>query len=101
MKTVGFVFLLGYILMVGVASFLQKFAMKDLSPYQLNFFMFVGMLLTAPAALFLAQKDFSLPGQAIPMGLGIGLLMAVGSLSYVLAIQQLPVGVAASVAASY
>ncbi len=33
----GFGFLLGYIVMVGVASFLEKFSMKQLSPYQINF----------------------------------------------------------------
>ena len=33
----GFAFLLGYIVMVGVASFLQKFGMKQLNPYQINF----------------------------------------------------------------
>jgi drug/metabolite transporter (DMT)-like permease len=101
MKVTGFLFLLGYILMVGGASFLQKLAMKDLSPYQLNFFMFIGMLLTAAPALFLAQRSLSIPTQSLPLGLTIGLLMAIGSLSYVLAISRLPVGVAASVASSY
>jgi len=33
MRISGFVFLLGYIVMVGVASFLQKFAMRELSAY--------------------------------------------------------------------
>ena len=101
MRITGFVFLLGYILMVGVASFLQKFALKDLSPYQLNFFMFVGMLLTAPAALLLAERSLVVPTATIPLGLGIGLLMALGSLSYVLAISRLPVSLAATIAASY
>jgi len=87
--------------MVGVASFLQKFALKDLSPYQLNFFMFVGMLLTAPAALLLAERSLVVPTATIPLGLGIGLLMALGSLSYVLAISRLPVSLAATIAASY
>jgi uncharacterized membrane protein (DUF485 family) len=43
----GLADLLGYIVMVGVASFLQKFSMKKLNPYQINFLMAVGMLLTA------------------------------------------------------
>jgi drug/metabolite transporter (DMT)-like permease len=101
MKPTGFLFLVGYIFMVGVASFLQKFAMKELSPYQLNFFMFVGMLLTAIPALFLAQRSLAVPAPSIPLGLTIGLLMALGSLSYVLAISRLPVGVAATLASSY
>jgi len=87
--------------MVGGASFLQKFALRELSAYQVNFFMFLGMLLTAPAALFLAQRNLSLPTQSLPIGLTIGLLMGIGSLSYVLAIERLPVGLAASIASSY
>lgn len=43
----GFGFLLGYIVMVGVASFLEKFSMKQLNPYQINFLMAIGMLVTA------------------------------------------------------
>ena len=101
MRVSGFLFLLGYILMVGGASFLQKVAMKDLSPYQLNFFMFVGMLVTAPAAVWLAHRSVSFPTQSVPLGLLIGLLMGIGSLSYVLAIARLPVGAAASISASY
>ncbi len=101
MRITGFVFLLGYIVMVGVASFLQKFAMKDLSAYQINFFMFIGMLLTAIPALLLAERTLAIPLSALPLGMTIGLLMALGSLSYVLAIARLPVGLAATVAASY
>ena len=101
MRPVGFLFLLGYILMVGLASFLQKFAMKDLNPYQLNFFMFIGMLLTAGPALLLFQRSLAIPAPSIPLGLTIGLLMAIGSLSYVLAIARLPVGLAATIASSY
>jgi biotin transporter BioY len=33
----GFGFLLGYIVMVGLASFLEKFSTKQLSPYQITF----------------------------------------------------------------
>ena len=39
----GFGFLLAYILMVGVASFLEKFSMKQINPYQVNFLMAIGM----------------------------------------------------------
>jgi hypothetical protein len=35
----GFAFLLGYVVLVGVASFLEKFSMKQLNPYQVNFLM--------------------------------------------------------------
>ena len=43
----GFAFLLGYIVLVGVASFLEKFSMKQLNPYQVNFLMAIGMAVTA------------------------------------------------------
>jgi uncharacterized membrane protein (DUF485 family) len=48
----GFVFLLLYILFVGVASFLEKFSMKQLNPYQVNFLMAIGMAITAVPALW-------------------------------------------------
>ena len=35
----GFPLLFGYVVMVGVASFLEKFSMKQLNPYQINFLM--------------------------------------------------------------
>jgi biotin transporter BioY len=43
----GFGFLAGYVVMVGVASFLEKFSMKQLNPYQVNFLMAIGMAVTA------------------------------------------------------
>jgi uncharacterized membrane protein (DUF485 family) len=50
----GLAFLLGYIVLVGVASFLQKFSMKELNPYQINFLMAIGMLVTAtPLGIYL------------------------------------------------
>jgi hypothetical protein len=42
--------------MVGVASFLEKFSMKQLSPYQINFLMAVGMAVTAIPALWLKPE---------------------------------------------
>ena len=45
----GFGFLAGYVVMVGVASFLEKFSMKQLNPYQVNFLMAIGMAVTAAA----------------------------------------------------
>jgi drug/metabolite transporter (DMT)-like permease len=97
----GFAFLSGYIVMVGVASFLQKFGMKQLNPYQINFLMAVGMLVTAVPALWVTQGDLSVPTKALPLGAPIGLLMALGSISYVLALSKLPVGTAAAISTSY
>jgi drug/metabolite transporter (DMT)-like permease len=97
----GFAFLAGYIVMVGVASFLQKFGMKQLNPYQINFLMAVGMFVTAIPALWVTQGDLTIPTKALPLGAPIGLLMALGSISYVLALSKLPVGTAAAISTSY
>jgi|SRR2546428_6804653 len=97
----GLAFLLGYIVLVGVASFLQKFSMKELNPYQVNFLMAVGMLVTATPALWLEQGSLAVPIKSLPLGAPIGLLMALGSISYVLALSKLPVGTAAAISTSY
>src|SRR5881396_855442 len=97
----GFAFLLGYVVMVGVASFLQKFGMKQLNPYQINFLMGIGMVVTAVPALWLKQGSLSVPINSLPLGAPIGLLMALGSISYVLALSKLPVGTAAAISTSY
>jgi drug/metabolite transporter (DMT)-like permease len=97
----GLAYLLGYIVLVGVASFLQKFSMKELSPYQINFLMAVGMAVTAIPALWLHQGNLSVPIKSLPLGAPIGLFMALGSISYVLALSKLPVGAAAAISTSY
>ena len=97
----GFAFLMGYVVLVGVASFLQKFGMKQLNPYQINFLMAVGMLVTAVPALWFTEGSLKVPAKALPLGAPIGLMMALGSISYVLALAELPVGTAAAVSTSY
>src|SRR5687767_11467152 len=97
----GFVFLLGYIVMVGVASFLEKFSMKQLNPYQVNFLMAIGMAVTAMPALWIKQGSLTVPTRALPLGAPIGLLMALGSICFVLALAKLPVGMAAAISTSY
>ena len=97
----GLAYLIGYIVLVGVASFLQKFSMKQLNPYQVNFLMAIGMAVTALPALWLRQGSLSVPVKSLPLGAPIGLLMALGSISYVLALSKLPVGTAAAISTSY
>jgi len=97
----GFGFLLGYIVMVGVASFLEKFSMKQLSPYQVNFLMAIGMAVTAVPALWIKQGNLTVPAKALPLGAPIGLLMALGSISFVLALSKLSVGMATGISVSY
>jgi|SRR5215831_729148 len=90
----GFAFLFGYIVLVGTASFLSKFSMKQLNPYQVNFRMAIGMAVTAAPALWIKQGSLKVPIKALPLGAPIGLLMALGSISFVLALAELPVGMA-------
>ena len=97
----GYAFLAGYIVLVGVASFLQKFSMKQLNPYQINFLMALGMLVTAVPALLIKEGNLTVPAKSLPLGVPVGLLMALGSISYVLALSELPVGTAAAISTSY
>jgi drug/metabolite transporter (DMT)-like permease len=97
----GFGFLLGYIVMVGFASFLEKFSMKQLNPYQVNFLMAIGMAVTAVPALWIKQGSLTVPTKALPLGAPIGLLMALGSIFFVLALSKLPVGMATGISTSY
>jgi drug/metabolite transporter (DMT)-like permease len=97
----GSIFVAGYIVLVGVASFLQKFTMKDLNPYQINFLMAIGMAVTAIPALLITQGSLTVPVKSLPLGAPIGLLMALGSISYVLALSKMEVGTAAAISTSY
>jgi drug/metabolite transporter (DMT)-like permease len=97
----GALFLLGYILFVGVGSFLQKFGMKGLTPYQINFLMAIGMLVTTIPALLIKQGNLAIPLKPLPLGIVIGLLMALGSISYVLSLSRIAVGTAAAISTSY
>lgn len=63
--------------------------------------MAIGMLVTAVPALWIKQGGLMVPIKSLPLGVPIGLLMALGSISYVLALSKLPVGTAAAVSTSY
>ncbi len=97
----GFPLLVGYVVMVGVASFLEKFSMKQLNPYQINFLMAIGMLVTAVPALWIKEGTLIVPAKALPLGAPIGLLMAIGSICFVLSLAKLPVGMATAISTSY
>ena len=97
----GLGFLFGYIVLVGTASFLEKFSMKQLNPYQVNFLMAIGMAITAVPALWIKQGNLNVPRKALPLGAPIGLLMAVGSICFVLSLAKLPVGMATAISTSY
>ena len=97
----GYIFVVGYILLVGIATFLMKVSLKNLSPYQLNFLMGIGMMITGIPALLIAHRTFKMPAKEVPIGLLIGTMMAVGSILYVLALSKLSASVASVLAATY
>jgi drug/metabolite transporter (DMT)-like permease len=97
----GYIFILSYILLIGIATFLMKVGLKTLSPYQLNFLMAIGMFLTGVPALLIAQKSLKIPTKELPIGLLIGIMMATGSILYVLALDKLSASVAAVLATVY
>jgi drug/metabolite transporter (DMT)-like permease len=97
----GYLFVLGYVVIVGIATFLMKVSLKNLSPYQLNFLMGLGMLITGIPALLIAHKTFKMPAKEVPMGFVIGTMMAIGSILYVLALNKLTASVASVLAATY
>ncbi len=97
----GYLFVLGYVLIIGLATFFMKVGLKVMSPYQLNFLMGIGMLLTGIPALLIAQKSFKLPPKDLPLGFLIGAMMATGSLLYVLAFNKLNASVATVLASVY
>jgi drug/metabolite transporter (DMT)-like permease len=97
----GYLFVLGYVVLVGVATFLMKIGLKTLNPYQLNFLMGIGMLVTGIPALLIADRSFKLPVKELPLGMLIGIMMASGSILYVLAFNKLAAAIAAVLATSY
>jgi drug/metabolite transporter (DMT)-like permease len=63
--------------------------------------MAIGMLVTALPALWLKQGSLAIPIKSLPLGAPIGLMMALGSILYVLALSKLPVGMAAAISTGY
>jgi drug/metabolite transporter (DMT)-like permease len=98
---VGALFLAGYVLLIGVATFLLKYVSETFSPYQINLLMAAGMVLLGVPAAFIAHGSLALPRDRLPVAGLVGVLMAGGSLLYVMAISKLPVGLASAVATSY
>lgn len=100
-KFTGFIFLAIYIAAVGTGSFLQKYVMDKVTPYQLEVIIAIGMFVVSVPALLIVQKSLHLPITAAPLALVVGLLFSIGSFVYVLAIARLPVSVAAPVSIGY
>jgi drug/metabolite transporter (DMT)-like permease len=97
----GMFFLATYIFAVGIGSFLQKFVMGKVSPYQLEVITAIGMFVVSVPALLYFQKSLSLPIKEAPLSLLVGLLFSLGSFVYVLAVSKLPVSLAAPISTGY
>lgn len=100
-KIVGLSLLAGYIMAVGIGSFLQKFVMNKVSPFQLEVMTAIGMFVVSVPALLIVQKNLSVPVFASPLAWLVGLLFALGSFAYVLAVARLPVSIAAPLSIGY
>lgn len=100
-KFLGFTFLATYIIAVGLGSFLQKFVMNKVTPYQLEVIIAVGMFIISVPALLIVQKNLHIPVFTAPLALLVGLLFSLGSFVYVLAVARLPVSIAAPVSVGY
>lgn len=100
-KITGFLFLGAYIFAVGVGSFLQKFVMDKVTPFQLEVMTAIGMFVISVPALLIAQKNLNIPAFSAPLAMLVGLLFSIGSFVYVLAVSRLPVGIAAPVSTGY
>jgi uncharacterized membrane protein len=100
-KTAGFILLAGYILFVGLGSFLQKFVMGKVTPFQLEFMTAIGMFVVTVPALLIAQKNLNIPLTSVPAAWLVGLFFALGSFVYVLAVSKLPVSLAAPLSTGY
>jgi drug/metabolite transporter (DMT)-like permease len=97
----GLLFLAGYVAALGVATYLLKVLLDDLSAYQVNLLMGLAMLAISVPAVLVADRTLAIPVRNLPAGLLVGVLMAGGSVLYALALQRLPAGPTAAIATSY
>lgn len=92
--------LVPYILLVGVGAFLEKPALRSLTALQLNSLTALGMAIVAVVAVVAVSGRGR--GRAFPTGpaalgaMGVGLLLSLGAVGYYLALERLPVSVAAT-----
>jgi drug/metabolite transporter (DMT)-like permease len=89
--------LVPYILLVGVGAFLEKPALRGLTAFQLNALTALGMAIVAVVALSGRGRSRGFPtGPAALGAMGVGLLLSLGAVGYYLALERLPVSVAAT-----
>lgn len=89
-----------YVILLGIGTFLEKPAMRSLTALQINALVGIGVAVAGLAALFFHDPGVPRLGPAA-LGLGIGLMIGVGSIFYFLGLTKLPVSVAATIANGY
>jgi drug/metabolite transporter (DMT)-like permease len=94
-------YLLVYIGLVGVASFLEKPAGRGLGDFQLNALIRSGSLAAAAIALLFAHGRALPTAKYVLAGLGIGLLTGVGSFFYCFALDDLSVSLVVTLSNLY
>ncbi len=101
---------MGYIALVGVGAFLEKPALQQLAPLQLNALAALGMVAIGLGSVGISRVDRhhwrragTLPEtrRLRRAALGIGVMIGAGSIFYYLALAHLPVSVAAALANTY
>ena len=97
----GALFLAGYVASIGVATYLMKVSLRDLSAYQVNLLMAVAMLALSAPAVWVADRTFRMSAHDAGLGAIVAVLMAIGSIFYALALDRLPAGPTAAIATSY
>jgi drug/metabolite transporter (DMT)-like permease len=93
--------LAGYIVTIGVATYLMKIALRDVSAFQVNLLMGIAMVAVSLPAVLVVDGSLAPPRRGVGTAVLVAVLMAVGSLLYSLALQRLPAGPAAAIATSY
>lgn len=96
----GFSLLALFLALVGVSTFLEKPALRQLDATQLNALQAVGMLVVAGLALA-TVREFPKPGHRMASSMGVGAMIGLGSIFYFLGLTRLPVSVAVGAANAY
>jgi uncharacterized membrane protein len=92
--------LLGYILLAGISTFLEKPALGALAPLQLNALTALGM--AAVGVVAAGVRDRALPaGSPALAAAGIGAMIGLGAVAYFLGLARLPVSIAAALGNTY
>jgi drug/metabolite transporter (DMT)-like permease len=90
-----------YVLLVGVASFIEKPAGRGFGAFQLNALIRTGSLAAAAVALIFAHGPAFPATSYLLAGLGIGLITGAGSMLYCFGLDYLPVSLVVTLSNLY